>query len=81
MSKKNKYAPRAKCHQSVIFARVSREKQELGASIDAQLEAIENYCKKHNPVFNIIRKFEFSESSTNGKRKKFYEMLDYVKKQ
>lgn len=81
MSKKNKYAPRAECYQALIFARVSREKQELGSSIDAQLEAIENYCHKHTPKLNIIKKFEFSESSTIGKRKKFYEMLDYVKKQ
>lgn len=81
MSKKNKYQNIAdeECKQAVIFARVSSEEQKKGASIDAQIKTVVDYCDNHN--FKRLETFSIVESSTNGGRKKFYEMLDFVKQQ
>lgn len=72
-----------KCKQAVMLARVSSRKQERGASLDAQVERIEEYCKKNN--FSIIeptpKAFVFTESSTRGGRKKFKEMIEFIEKQ
>lgn len=78
---KNKYDNIAneQCSQAVIFARVSSEEQAKGASIDAQLQSIKDYCSVHN--FKILKQFDIVESSTRGGRKLFYEMLDFVKNQ
>ena len=81
MSKKNKYQNIAdeECKQAVIFARVSSEEQKKGASIDAQLKTVIDYCDNHK--FKILDKFSIVESSTRGGRLKFYEMLEFVKQQ
>ena len=81
MSKKNKYQNIAdeECKQAVIFARVSSEEQKKGASIDAQIKTVVDYCNNHN--FKRLETFSIVESSTNGGRKKFYEMLEFVKQQ
>lgn len=81
MSKRNKYQNIAdeECKQAVIFARVSSEEQKKGASIDAQLKTVIDYCDKHK--FKILEKFSIVESSTRGGRLKFYEMLEFVKSQ
>ncbi len=81
MSKKNKYQNIAdeECKQAVIFARVSSEEQKKGASIDAQLKTVIDYCDNHK--FKILDKFSIVESSTRGGRLKFYEMLEFVKSQ
>ena len=81
MSKKNKYQNIAdeECKQAVIFARVSSEEQKKGASIDAQLKTVVDYCDNHK--FKILDKFSIVESSTRGGRLKFYEMLEFVKSQ
>lgn len=79
MSRKNIYAPVKKCEQSVIFARVSSREQEQGASIDAQLKAIRYYSEGKGYI--NIKEYKITESSTNGERKRFYEMLDFVGKQ
>ncbi len=81
MSKKNKYQNIAdeECKQAVIFARVSSEEQKKGASIDAQLKTVIDYCNNHK--LKILDKFSIVESSTRGGRLKFYEMLEYVKQQ
>ncbi len=52
MSKKNRYNNIAdeECRQAVIFARVSSEDQSKGASIDAQLKSVEDYCKNSTPA-------------------------------
>ncbi len=65
------------CKDAVIFARVSSEKQEKGASISAQLETIYNYCKVKE--LNIIKEFIITESSTRGDRKQYQEMLKFVR--
>lgn len=81
MAKKNKYQNIAdeECKQAVIFARVSSEEQKKGASIDAQLQTVYDYCTNHK--FKVLDKFDIVESSTRGGRKKFYEMLEFVKQQ
>ena len=65
--------------RAIIFARVSSREQEQGQSIDAQLNNLREYCKRND--FDIIKQFSITESSTKGDRKKFIEMLDFVKKQ
>ncbi len=81
MSKKNKYQNIANetCKQAVIFARVSSEEQKRGASIDAQIKTVKNYC--NTKKLKVLDTFDIVESSTNGGRKKFYEMLEFVKQQ
>ncbi len=66
------------CEKAVVFARVSSQEQEKGASIDAQLESVYNYCK--NKELKIIKEYILTESSTQGDRKQYKEMLDYVSK-
>lgn len=79
MAKKYRYAKAAPCVQAVIFARVSTKEQEPGASLKAQKEAMEDYCNKKG--LPIVQKYKAVESSTNGNRTKFNEMLDFVRKQ
>lgn len=79
MAKKYRYGPVAPCTQAVIFARVSTKEQEPGASLKAQKEAMEDYCNKKG--LPIVKKYKAIESSTNGKRVQFNEMLDFVRKQ
>lgn len=64
------------CCKAVIFARVSSEKQEKGASIDAQKSTIYDYCDRQN--FTIIKEFIITESSSRGDRKQYHEMLKFV---
>ncbi len=63
--------------KAVIFTRVSSEKQEDGHSLNAQLKRLQEYSKKYS--LNVIREFEVSESSTIGNRKKFHEMISFIK--
>lgn len=79
MAKVYRYAKAAPCTQAVIFARVSTKEQEPGASLDAQKAAMEDYCGKKG--LKIVNKYRVIESSTNGKRVVFHEMLDFVRKQ
>lgn len=79
MAKKYRYAKAAPCVQAVIFARVSTKEQEPGASLKAQKEAMETYCNKIG--LPIVQRYKAVESSTNGKRLQFNEMLDFVRKQ
>lgn len=62
--------------KAVILARVSTAEQEEGHSVDAQVERLREYCKRRN--LDVVQVFRIIESSTNGKRKEFYAMLDYV---
>lgn len=66
-----------KCTEAITFARVSSEKQERGASIDAQKELIYDYCMEKN--LKIIKEFEITESTTRGDRVKYNEMLDFIR--
>ena len=64
---------------SVILARVSSQKQEKeGLSLkEIQLPALRDYAK--NKGFEVKHEFVFSESADYKIRKKFDEMVDYVK--
>ena len=65
--------------KAVILARVSTEEQEKGYSIDAQLHRLQEYCERKE--LKPIESFTVVESSTNGERKQFNQMLTFVKKQ
>lgn len=65
--------------KAVILARVSSREQENGMSIDAQLENLQRYVQRNN--LNLMKTFQITESSTKGDRKKFIEMLTFVKQQ
>ena len=65
--------------KAVILARVSDKDQEDGYSIDAQKYRLKEYCNCKG--LEILKIFEFSESSTVGNRKKFTEAIEFTKKQ
>lgn len=69
MSKKNKYQNIAdeECKQAVIFARVSSEEQKKGASINAQIKTVSDYCES---LLNLFFTMFFL---LNGLR--FYDIL------
>lgn len=71
------------CKQAVMLARVSSRKQERGASLEAQVEAIQSYCKRNSLIIiePTPKAFVFTESSTRGDRKKFNEMIEFIEKQ
>lgn len=77
MSRKYKENTDDVCKEACIFCRVSSERQEQGASIDAQKESIYEYCK--NKDLKIIKEFIITESTIRGERKQYKEMLNYVK--
>lgn len=68
-----------KATKAILLARVSSKEQEEGYSIDAQKHRMQEYCLRKN--LEIIKTFEFSESSTVGHRKKYQESIDFAKKQ
>lgn len=76
MRKKYQSIEKEVCKNAIIFARVSSEKQEKGASIDAQKETIYRYCKNKN--LNIIKEYVITESTMRGDRKQYHEMLNFV---
>lgn len=78
MRKKYQKKIKEKCSDAIIFARVSSEKQEKGASIKAQKELIYNYCTEHK--LNIVKEYEITESTMHGDRKKYKDMLSFVQK-
>lgn len=65
--------------KAVILARVSSKEQEEGYSLDAQKDRLVNYCNRYN--LEIIKTFTIIESSTQGTRKNFNEMLNFCKTQ
>ena len=70
---------RKQATKAIILARVSTKEQEDGYSIDAQKHRLQEYCIRKN--LEIIKTFEFSESSTVGSREKFKEAIEFAKKQ
>lgn len=64
---------------AIIFARVSSKDQEDGYSLEAQNHRGETYCARRN--LEIIKVFELVESSTIADRRKFMEMIAFVKAQ
>ena len=65
--------------KAVIYARVSSEEQKKeGFSIEAQLDLLRDYAKKHN--FEVIKEFVESESAKQSGRQEFNKMLSFLKK-
>ena len=65
--------------KAVIWTRVSSREQEEGYSLDAQKDRSTTYCRAKG--LEILAVFEIVESSTRGDREKFYEMINFVKRQ
>jgi len=66
--------------KAVIICRVSsKEQEDTGYSLDAQEKLLQTYADEKN--INVIKIYKISESAS-GKmvRKKFYEILQYIKK-
>jgi site-specific DNA recombinase len=64
---------------AIIYARVStREQEEHGHSLPAQVAKLEDYAKRHN--FKVIKVFSFQETGgQKSQRRKFMEMLNYLR--
>ena len=70
---------RNKASKAIILSRVSSKEQEEGYSIDAQKFRLQEYCIRKG--LEILKTFEFSESSTTGHREKFNEAINFAKEQ
>lgn len=66
--------------KAVILARVSTKRQEQeGLSLeDIQLPQMREYAEDKD--FEVVKEYKFSESADTGIRKKFNEMMDFVRK-
>lgn len=64
---------------AVLYARVStREQEEHGHSLPAQVAKLQDYADKHG--FDVIKTFSFQETGgQKQQRRKFMEMLDYLR--
>lgn len=66
--------------KAIILARVSsREQEEEGHSLAAQVQRLKDYCSRRG--LQVIRTVEIVESSTRGKRAEFHELINFAKKQ
>lgn len=64
---------------ALILARVSTKEQEEGHSIDAQISRLQEYCQRKN--LKVLKVFKIIESSTQGDRKEFHQMIEFAKAQ
>ncbi len=64
--------------KAILFARVStREQEEEGYSLSAQIRLLKDYADKNN--FSIVKQFIVPESATGAhERKIFNQLLDYL---
>jgi DNA invertase Pin-like site-specific DNA recombinase len=64
---------------AVLYARVStREQEEHGHSLPAQVAKLQDYADKNG--FDVIKTFSFQETGgQKQQRRKFMEMLDYLR--
>lgn len=66
--------------KAIILARVSTEEQkEAGNSLPAQIERLENYCKRKG--FDVIKSFSFDESAYKSQRNDFEKIIAEIKSQ
>ena len=64
---------------AIIYARVSsREQEQEGYSIPAQLKLLRNYAEKNE--FEVLREFVDVETAKTTGRKSFGEMLEFLRK-
>jgi len=68
---------RKQATKAIILARVSTKDQEDGYSIDAQKHRLNEYCTRKG--LEILKVFEFSESSTIGNRDKFKQAIEFAR--
>jgi site-specific DNA recombinase len=66
--------------KAVIICRVSsKEQEETGYSLDAQEKLLNEYADKNK--ISVVKVYKISESASGKQaRKKFYEILQYIKK-
>ena len=62
--------------KAVTFCRISSKDQEKGVSIEAQIQNVKSYCTAHN--LSIIREFAITESSIQGDRKQYHQMIQFL---
>lgn len=65
--------------KAVILARVSTREQEDGKSLPAQIEICQNYA--HDKGLQVLKQYSIVESSTQGNRKQFNQIMDYIRSQ
>ena len=65
--------------KSIILARVSTREKEEDHSIDAQIARLQEYCQRRS--LPVLKVFKIIESSAQGPRKEFHEMLNFTKAQ
>ncbi|MCB1215554.1 MAG: recombinase family protein [Deltaproteobacteria bacterium] len=65
--------------KAVILARVSSHEQEQGHSIKAQVDRLQEYCKRKG--LEVIKAFQIVESSTRGNRVEFNQMIEFIQSQ
>jgi len=65
--------------KAIILSRVSSREQEEGYSIEAQKHRLQEYCTRRS--LEIIKVFEFCESSTITNRTKFMEAINFARSQ
>ena len=64
--------------QAIIMTRISTREQEMGHSIEAQLQRLQDYAARHK--LDIIQTYSIVESSTKGSRKKFREVVAQIQR-
>lgn len=79
MAKRNLYKELRPCNKAVILSRVSSDEQKKGDSLKTQEKVVREYCAKQGLI--VIKSFELSESSTQGDREEFWQIVDFVKNQ
>ncbi|MDR2902134.1 MAG: recombinase family protein [Lactobacillales bacterium] len=65
--------------KAVILARVSSKEQEEGYSLSAQITRLAEYATRKQ--LDVLEIFQLTESSTQGDRKKFNEILKFCERQ
>ncbi len=65
--------------EAIIFSRVSSKDQEDGYSLEVQTDRLEKYCQRKG--IRVLQKFTIVESSTQGNRKQFMEIIKFIKQQ
>ena len=65
--------------RAVVYARVNSQKQEKDGNLERQKERLLKFAKEHN--YEVIRVFQDVASGINDKRRNFWKMMEFVKKE
>ena len=63
--------------RTVVYARVSSQKQNNDGNLERQVERILRYAKEHN--YEVVKIFKDTASGINDKRKNFWKMIQFIK--